>query len=167
MSGLQNLTCANRIWMWGRFYTSICLSRAICCHIYSFLFWYREPIWQKIEFEDQPVEFTNPNARNLVAEVSTKVRVPVGLKELKRERSVEFIRNKDLFRKSLHSDIRDFIAKSTTPTSTGSLNNFTFCFCTSKVYVDKLTWLTTFGMKSPMNRTPKWSYIHFRLTSAS
>ena len=27
----------------------------------------------KIEFEDQPIEFDDPNTRNLIAEISTKV----------------------------------------------------------------------------------------------
>ncbi|KAK9410920.1 carbamoyl-phosphate synthase [Crotalus adamanteus] len=36
----------------------------------------------KIEFEGQPVEFLDPNKKNLIAEVSTKVKIPFSLETL-------------------------------------------------------------------------------------
>lgn len=43
----------------------------VCFH-----FFHQGTVLGKIEFEGQPVEFTDPNRRNLVAEVSTKVIKP-------------------------------------------------------------------------------------------
>ena len=38
-----------------------------------FVFFLQGTVLGKIEFEDQPIEFDDPNLRNLIAEISTKV----------------------------------------------------------------------------------------------
>lgn len=53
-------------------------------HRFNFSF-HQGTVLGKIEFEGQPVEFLDPNKRNLVAEVSTKVKVLFPSRSMSRE----------------------------------------------------------------------------------